>query len=425
MGPSPPPVVGLDAGVDVEARSWVEWAADWTVWQAVVWSVFVAMAVGPLVGFLPASWKLSSRGALALMVASWLASRGPVIVLLGAGMMGAQLVQLYLKQESVLYHPSMPGLPGLRKPSDFPLFLRMHAPTSRGLPFEDVRPVASDGTRLHAWMVWADPQCSGKFDADAARRCPTIVFFHGNAGCMCMRLPNVEAMYLGLHRRVNVYMAEYRGYGESEGTPSEAGLDQDAIAHLNAVTSGALGARLDRRLVFVFGRSLGGAGLGGLMGSDAWEGGGGAPGAAGMVLENTFTSAFAMAQRLFPSLAPFLPFMLRLRYDTLSAVRRTRIPAMFVSGLQDEVVPPPMMQELFEAHPGPSKRIVHIPDGDHNRTWERGGNKYMLAFNAFLATTAIARLENESLRTFAPPETAGQEDAVADDIAAIAVLLSH
>ena len=118
---------------------------------------------------------------------------------------------LYYKQESLLYFPEIGGIP--RKPSHNPRGYR--SPGERQLPYKDCDVVCADSVHIHAWLI--------NFDKDA----PTIIFFHGNAGNIGLRIPNMLQMRATL--ACNIMMVEYRGYGESDNVPpSEEGLKLDA-----------------------------------------------------------------------------------------------------------------------------------------------------------------------------------------------------
>ena len=124
-----------------------------------------------------------------------------------------------------------------------------------------------------------------------SKTAPTMMFFHGNAGTIAERLPNAE----GLIKNVgcNVMLVEYRGYGTSQGEPTEAGLKADAqgaIDHLKQRKD------IDTDNLFVFGRSLGGAVAISLAAAN--EGA-----LRGVLVENTFTCIRGMAGALFPFLA--------------------------------------------------------------------------------------------------------------------------
>ena len=97
--------------------------------------------------------------------------------------------------------------------------------------------------KLHAWFVKANPY---------PKLCRTLLFFHGNAGNIGSRLPNIDILVKRLN--CNVLILAYRGYGDSEGTPSEPGFKLDAEATLEY----ALNAEdINNDRIFVFGRSIG------------------------------------------------------------------------------------------------------------------------------------------------------------------------
>lgn len=109
----------------------------------------------------------------------------------------------------------------------------------RGLPVEDVWLTAADGVKLHAWRI---PSPGARF---------TFLAFHGNAS----NIANRAAIYEFLHDSpANVFAVEYRGYGRSEGKPSEAGIYRDAEAAYEYLlnTKG-----ISTETIISFGQSLG------------------------------------------------------------------------------------------------------------------------------------------------------------------------
>jgi fermentation-respiration switch protein FrsA (DUF1100 family) len=81
-----------------------------------------------------------------------------------------------------------------------------------------------------------------------------VVYFHGNAGNIGTRLPFVESL---LNRtNSDVIMVGYRGYSDSDGKPTQKGLEKDALAILNEAINIA---QRDKKRLYVFGTSLGGA----------------------------------------------------------------------------------------------------------------------------------------------------------------------
>jgi fermentation-respiration switch protein FrsA (DUF1100 family) len=208
-------------------------------------------------------------------------------------------------------------------------------PALVGLQFEEVWLKAEDGIGLGAW--WVEPE-----QARGA-----VVFAHGNAGNISDRL---DAIRLFADLGLAVLAFDYRGYGASDGSPSEQGTYRDmeaAVAHLRS----ARGFGPERTVYY--GESLGGA----VALATAIK----LPPAA-LVLESTFTSVRAMAAVHYP----FVPGVLatRVRYDSLARVRQVRCPLLVLHGPADTIVPYRMGRELFDAAPAP-KAFADL-EGDHN-----------------------------------------------------------
>lgn len=231
-------------------------------------------------------------------------------------------------------------------------------PADVGLAFDDVSFAAEDGVDLHGWFV------PGETDV-------TLVWFHGNAGNISHRLENLRLMHDRLG--VGVFIFDYRGYGQSEGSPSERGTYRDADAAIQYVRErvGEAG-----RLV-LFGRSLGCAVA--VEMATRHE-------ADALILESPFTSIPAMARRSNPILSRLMlgQTMVKSRYDSISKMPSVGMPLMVLHGDRDSTVPMDMAEELFEAHQGP-KRFYVIEGADHNDTYLVGGEPYFQALGEFLA----------------------------------------
>ena len=105
----------------------------------------------------------------------------------------------------------------------FPVRELFADPAAIGLAYEEVNFVAGDGVSLHGWFV------PGRSDL-------TLLWCHGNGGNISHRLENLLLVHneLGL----NVFLFDYRGYGRSDGKPSEQGTYLDAEAALTIWTRG-------------------------------------------------------------------------------------------------------------------------------------------------------------------------------------------
>ncbi len=231
-------------------------------------------------------------------------------------------------------------------------------PQSEAIAYEDVWFPASDGVRLHGWLV----------PAPDART--TIIWFHGNAGNVSHRVNNIK--YLHRLLGANVFIFDYRGYGRSAGrlfNLSEPATYRDAEGALAYLRS-----RKDlasTRLAY-FGRSLGAA--------VAIEVARQQP-PAGLILESAFTSIREMARIV----APYLPFpgLLQTKYDNLAKIPTIRVPVLILHGDQDEVVPYELARRLFEAA-NPPKTFYTVHGAHHNDTYVVGGESYFQAWGHFL-----------------------------------------
>jgi fermentation-respiration switch protein FrsA (DUF1100 family) len=237
----------------------------------------------------------------------------------------------------------------------FPDKALVMTPATVRLEYEDVSFGAEDGTRLHGWYLSGEP---GK---------PVLVFCHGNAGNISHRVDNLRLLRrLGLA----VFIISYRGYGRSEGTPSEKGTYSDmrgALAWLKG-----RGWSADRMIYF--GRSVG-AGVALQLALEQ------PPGA--LVLESPFTSIPAMGRLHYPLLWRLAGWALDARYDNLAKIGQLRSPLLVFHGERDEIVPHRMGMELFDRAPQP-KSFHSIAGAGHNDTYDVGGAPYWQRWREFV-----------------------------------------
>jgi fermentation-respiration switch protein FrsA (DUF1100 family) len=207
-------------------------------------------------------------------------------------------------------------------------------PSVIGLPWEDVYFTTPDHVKLNAWFFKNPCALS------------TVLFAHGNAGNMSDRLFKIKFFYdLGL----NVFIFDYRGYGKSEGIPSEAGIYLDARSAYDYLQSrGDVGMKN----IILYGASIGGTVVIDLATQRN---------AALLVIESSITNAKDMARIFYP----FIPlFFLSLKFDSIEKVRELTVPKLFIHSPDDEVVPFWVGQKLFEAAAQPKEFLkIH---GGHN-----------------------------------------------------------
>ncbi|KAH8482352.1 hypothetical protein H0E87_029696 [Populus deltoides] len=293
------------------------------------------------------------------------------------GILVAGMALLVAFQEKLVYVPVLPGL--TKSYSITPARLR--------LLYEDVWLRSSDGVRLHAWFIKLLPECRG----------PTVLFFQENAGNIAHRLEMVRIMIQRL--QCNVFMLSYRGYGASDGYPSQHGIAKDAQAALDHLSQRT---DIDTSRIVVFGRSLGGA-VGALLTKNNPDK------VAALILENTFTSILDMAGVLLPFLKWFiggtgskgpkiLNFLVRSPWSTIDIVGQINQPILFLSGLQDEMVPPSHMQMLYAKVASHNRECIFVefPNGMHMDTWLAGGDHYWRTIQQFIGNHVPEIKEHES-----------------------------
>jgi len=312
----------------------------------------------------------SSSGTTA-SVLSWLFFGTQIV----GGLLLAVTLLIYANQDRLLYFPDIPNMPkspddnppGFTSPGDWTKagqLLQGHSidgETAR-IPYEDVMIRTSDGQQIHSWLMLQDD----------AENCPTLIYFHGNAGNMGFRLQNAATMFATA--KINILMMDYRGYGKSTGSPNEAGLKLDAEAVLYHVRDHP---RLKKSPIVVFGRSLGGAVSFYLAEKFPSL-------VAGVIVENTFLSISQMVDILMPYLKILKPYVLRIKWNNDEIVPLVRQPILFISGEKDELVPPFHMVKLYDlAKSSMHRQLYSVPCGRHNDTWEKGGSKYYLTLKTF------------------------------------------
>lgn len=265
---------------------------------------------------------------------------------------------LRVLERQLIYFPS-------RLPQEIPVPSFTHGVA------EEVRLRTEDGVAIHAWHVRAAEPTKPEP--------PVLLYFHGNAGNVLDRRDHVDDFAA---RGLDVFIVSYRGYGKSEGTPSEAGLYRDADAayeHLVRAQS------VSPWRIIAYGQSLGSAVAVEL--ATRREVG-------GVIIESGFTSLPELGRRVYPFVPRFVFAWLEHRLDSLGKISRVRAPVLVIHGDRDEIVPVDMGRRLFEAAPGP-KEWYAVHGATHNDTPWVGGSLYYSRIADFARRTVQERGRGE------------------------------
>jgi fermentation-respiration switch protein FrsA (DUF1100 family) len=227
------------------------------------------------------------------------------------------------------------------------------APESFGLAYKDAYFTTEDGKTLHGWFFPGDQEH------------PVLLHFHGNAGNISHRLDLIKHL---MQKRLQVFIFDYRGFGKSEGRPSEKGLYRDGMAAYDYLVQkqGVLPGK-----IVLHGHSIGAAVAVEVALNRS---------AGGMILESAFTSTRDMAKTmpLFSLLSPLLPA----NYNNLEKTPRLHIPKLILHGDRDDIVPFSMGEKLFAAAAEP-KDFLRLEGAGHNDTYVVGGRTYLDSIEEF------------------------------------------
>jgi hypothetical protein len=220
-------------------------------------------------------------------------------------------------------------------------------PAQFGLAFEELF-FDSGGDRLHGWWLPATTQPSRG----------AVLHVHGNAANISNHLPLVAWLPPA---GFDVLMFDYRGFGQSAGRPTLAGIVDDAAAALAALRRQP---GVDPQRLIVFGQSLGGATALRLLARDA-------AGVRLAIVDSAFASYRQIAREAALDsvvLAPLLPLALPMLPpaddDPVSALASIRVPLLFVHGTRDSVVNVRHSEQLHAAAREP-KRLLKIDGAVH------------------------------------------------------------
>jgi fermentation-respiration switch protein FrsA (DUF1100 family) len=228
------------------------------------------------------------------------------------------------------------------------------------IPFEDVYLETENGVKLHGWFV---PANNAKY---------TILFCHGNGGCLAHRVETIELFHsLG----VNVFIFDYRGYGKSRGHITEKGLFHDADSAWNYLTDVK---KLKREDIIVAGRSLGGALAAYLAEKNN---------PAGLILESAFISIPEAGHDFYP----WLPVrtLCKYQFPTAEFLKKVKCPTLVIASPDDEIVKFRHGKKLAATAPA-LKEFVEL-SGTHDECYFECREKYTAALRNFMKSLAKKR----------------------------------
>ncbi|MBD2121389.1 alpha/beta hydrolase [Trichocoleus sp. FACHB-262] len=198
----------------------------------------------------------------------------------------------------------------------------------------------------------------------------TILYSHGNAE----DLADIEATLITIHEAgFAVFAYDYRGYGTSQGQPSEQHAYQDADAAYTYLTQKL---KVPANRVIALGRSVGGGVAVDLAARKP---------VAGLIVESSFVTAFRVVTRV-----PIVPFD---KLANIAKIRRIQCPVLIVHGTADEIIPFQHGEQLFQAARSP-KQSFWVEDANHDDLVEVAGPRYAQQLQAF------AQLVKNSEATF-------------------------
>jgi fermentation-respiration switch protein FrsA (DUF1100 family) len=230
------------------------------------------------------------------------------------------------------------------------------SPAELGLDFENVAFRTADRLRLHGWFIPANN--NSEF---------TVLYCHGNGGNMMYFLDTVNFLNsLGL----NCFIFDYRGYGSSQGRPSEDGTYFDVRAAYRWLTKTR---GIPHSSVIIFGWSLGGA-VAAYLATKVR--------ARALVIEGAFTSYADIGAKYYP----YMPvrWAARFRYPTVDYVRKAKCPVLIIHSRDDETVPFEFGLRLYDAANDP-KEFVELR-GPHNDAFLFSAETYKKAWLKWLAS---------------------------------------
>jgi len=204
---------------------------------------------------------------------------------------------------------------------------------------------------------------------------PSILYFHGN-GEVAFDYDGIAPFYH--HKKINLVVADYRGYGRSQGSPTFANMQKDAHALLKATKEELSRRGFQENLLWVMGRSLGSVSALELAFHYPLE-------IRGMIIESGLVSIVKAIRSL--GLSSEDTDLKPLEQESLAELSNISLPALIIHGEHDEIVPLRSAELLFRYLGSSEKFVVTIPFAEHNDVMFVDPEKYFGAIHNFIYTT--------------------------------------
>jgi alpha-beta hydrolase superfamily lysophospholipase len=204
-----------------------------------------------------------------------------------------------------------------------------------------------------------------------SQRAPSFIYFHGN-GEVVSDYDHIAPIYNQLG--INLFVADYRGYGASRGRPTFSNMISDALAIFKAFVD-ILNENHYSNDIFVMGRSLGSAPAIEIVYHHQEQ-------LKGLVIESGFASIINLL--LYLGLPTESLGLKDTEFPNLTKMRTITIPTLIIHGEYDSLIPPTEGKALFENAASRNKNLVIIPDAEHNDIMLVGMERYFKAIKEFI-----------------------------------------
>ena len=260
------------------------------------------------------------------------------LIFILCGVYFGMLILLFIMQSRLVYFPSKEIV---------------CTPADIRLQYEDITMKTSDGLNLNAWFVPANSPAG------------TVLFCHGNGGNISYSLDVAETLN---RLNLNVLLFDYRGYGKSEGSPTEEGTYADAETAYRWLVKDK---NIPESSIIVMGRSLGAAIAANLAKNRNPR---------LLILESGFSSTPDVAAKQYPIFPVRL--LCRYKYKTAEYVKDIKCPLLVVHSTEDEIIPYSNGIKIFSSAKEP-KEFLEIR-GSHNEGYSDSGDTYINGLRNFI-----------------------------------------